>query len=257
MNDLMNNNIETVTETVTETNNQTPTLEETAQTLGVSTGDLETFRPYDSSLPVPELKGFRTVKCLYKVNPKTKTSAGENSYIRVADYITEDLVIGKVQELASVIIGYLQTEEDKLIKSYHLTGVKTVKESDLTIESIIEAIEASGTSQRLNKEKIESWFTTEMEVSLYGLFATKLQVIDTDNPTDDEIEKIAGVLGAYKSKFVGLASGKTHYREPDIKALQAVLSSTGADNTFIGGRFSLRLEKMLQTDSDSLLLSLG
>ena len=239
-----------------ETNNQTPTLEDTAQTLGVSTGDLETFRPYDSALPVPELKGYRTVKCLYKMNPRTKKAAGENSYIRVADYITEDLVIGKVQELASVIVGYLQTEEDKLIKGYHLSGVTGVKESDLTIDAIIEAIEASGTSQRLNKEKIENWFTAELESPLLNLFAERLQIADSDNPTDEELESLQTVLTAYKSKFVGLASGKTHYREPDIKALQGVLHSTGAENTFIGGRFSVRLEKMLTSDNDILLLSL-
>lgn len=233
-----------------------PTLQDNATSLGVSVGDLETFRPYDSALPVPALKGYRTVKCLYKKNPKTGKSLAENSYIRVADYISEDLVLSKITSLASIVVGYLQGEEDKLIKQYHVDGASQVSEKDLTIDAIIEAIESSSVSQRLNKEKIEDWYQMEMVDDLTVLFSDKLS-IDIDNePTENELEKLQIVLNAYKGKFVGLASGKTHYKEPDIKAMIEVMDVTGAKDTFIGGRFSVRLEKMLITDSDSLLMSL-
>ena len=241
------------TETIGTTN-----IENTAHNLGVSVGDLETFRPYDSALPVPALKGYRTVKCLYKVNPRTKVAMAENSYIRVADYITEDLVIGKMNELASIVVDYLQAEEDKLIKSYHVAGALTVKESDLTIESIVEAIEASGVSQRLNKEKIEAWFSAEIEDSLVSLFATKLDIdLSEDAITEEVTEKLLIAVTAYKTKFCSLASGKTHYRDSDVDSLVQVLEATGADDTFIGGRFKVRLLKMKEVTTDSLLLSLG
>lgn len=216
--------------------------------------DVNTFRPYDSQLPVPVIAGFRVVKCLYKVNPKTKVAAAENSYIRVPAHITEEVVAARISELAPYLVGYLQAEEDKLIKERHIAGLERLTPEFLTLDRVIEALESAGVSQRLNKETIEAWFTAEMYEPLMVAFADKMGVGEA--PTEEQTSKLSSILSVYKAKFGSLASGKTHYRVEEAEMLLRALEVTGAGDTLIGGKFVARLGKMKDSTSADLLLAL-
>ena len=225
-------------------------------TAEINSQDVGAFRPYDSALPVPTLKGTRTVKLLYKKNPKTGKSMAENSFIRVADYLTEDLVVSKVNELASYVVSFLQAEEDKLIKSYHVAGAKRIEDRDLSLDAIIESLEASMVSSRLNKEKIAEWFKLTMEEQLIVIIASKLGLPHVEVASEAELEKIETIVLAYKAKFESFASGKTYYRKEEAESLLRALELTGADKSFIGSKFIGRLDKMINDKPDDLLMSL-
>ena len=212
------------------------------------------FKEYDSQLSIPETSDSRIVKCLYQINKQTGKKAGENSYIRIpTDHISEAVISERIAELAPYIVGFLQDEEDKLIKAAHKTGVTSLYTPNLTLDAIIEALESSESGSRLNKEKIAAWFDEYLANDLLLKFSEKLGVTDINAITQDQADKIETILEAYKAKFCMLASGKTSFNESDCDALINVLEKTGADSNPIGARFVIRLTKMKEKTQDALL----
>lgn len=217
--------------------------------------DVNAFRPYDSQLgEQPALAGYRNVKCLYKMNKQTGIAAGDNSQIRIEDGISEEVVIERITELAPYLIGFLQGEQDKIVKKLHLAGMTLLSPKQYGLDEVIAALEASGVSQRLNKEQIEAWFTETMYEPLLVAFADKMGV--TEHPTEQEQAKLDTVLAVYKAKFGSLASGKTHYRVEEADMLLKAIEVTGAETTNLGKRFVARLTKMKATTGNDLLLAL-
>ena len=218
--------------------------------------NLHTFKPYDSQLAIPVPDGQRLVKCLYKTNLKTGKIAGENSYILVPEkHLDEDVVVENVAILAPYISAYLQSVEDGIIKEHHKNGGKGFSDTFLSLAKILESLDAAGQGSRLNKEKIENWFGSEMMDKLMVAFADKMGV-DLLQPTDAEIEKLAQVTGVYKAKFASLASGKTCYKKEEAELLQKALEVTEVLDTPLGARFNIRLEAMKSVTSNDLLMSL-
>ena len=221
----------------------------------VTEADTNTYRPYDSQLgEQPSIAGYRNVKCLYKTNAKTGKVAADNSQIRIEDDITEKVITERVAELAPYLIGFLQGEQDKIVKKLHLQGMTLLSPKQYGLDAVVAALEAAGTGHRLNKEQIEQWFNTEMLEPLMVAFADKMGV--SEQPTEAEEKKLETVLQVYRSKFGSLASGKTHYRKEDAESLQKALDITEATSGVLGERFYVRLEKMKTDTVEDLLLSL-
>ena len=216
--------------------------------------DVNTFKEYDSALTIPAVEGYRAVKCLYKKNPKTGKAAGTNSFVRVPDSITAASVTEKLAGLMPHVIQYLQEEENKLVKAQHVAGATMINPDSLGLDSILAAFEASGTNNRLNKERVEEWFAGSMLESLMVAFADKMGLSDT--PTEAELSKLEQITGVYKAKFASLASGKTSYRPEEAELMLKALEVTGANSTEIGGRFVVRLERMKTVSNDDLMLAL-
>jgi len=216
--------------------------------------DINHFRPYDSQLPVPDLKGYRTVKCLYKT-PKGATKAEyANSYIRVSDHITEQAVADKLADFAPYFVAYLQEQENALVKELHKRGETKVASDYLSLDTLLAFLEESNTSSRLNGDAIAAWFNDYMRDSLLIAFSEKMGL--SDEPTAAELEKLAAILSTYENKYKSLASGKTAYRKEEAELLQRALEVTEADKTTIGARFYKRLEAMKTATADDLLMSL-
>ena len=222
----------------------------------LNVGDsLYTFKAYDSQLAIPAKEGERVVKCLYKTNLKTGKIAGENSYIVVPEkHLDESVVIENAAMLAPYISAYLQSVEDGIIKEHHKNGGKGFSDSFLSLAKILESLDDAGQGNRLNKEKIETWFNAEMKDSLLVAFADKMGVGEV--PTESELAKLEQVTSVYKAKFESLASGKTHYRKEEAELMQKALEVTEVLDTNIGARFYGRLEKMKEATSNDLLMSL-
>lgn len=216
--------------------------------------DINHFRPYDSQLPVPELKGYRTVKVIYRENKKTGEKAGETSYIRIPDYITEQAVADKLEQFMPFFVSYLQSQEDELIKQLHKNGATEIKEGTLSLDAVLEHLENSQQSVRLNSEKIVEWFRDNMADKLADAFAEKMGV--SEEPTEAELEKLVTIVGVYEKKLASLASPKTAYRPEEAETLQKALEVTGGKDTVVGSRFYKRLEDMKTKTPEDLLLSL-
>lgn len=225
-------------------------VKEELEKLGEKLGE---FRAYDSQLPIAEIAGTRIVKCLYQINPKTKTKAQENAYVRLpTKHLTEEHICARVVELSPYILGWLQEQEDKEIKDLHKKGGLQVYTEYLSLDKIIEVLEAASESSRLNKEKIETWFTDKLEAELAELFGAKMGL--NESSSEHEVNKLVLVLAAYKAKFAQLASPKSYLKEEDCLAMIKVIQSVDeARDSILGIRFVSKLGEMNKKVDDLLL----
>lgn len=216
--------------------------------------ELGKFKAYDSQLPIAEIEGTRIVKCLYQVNSKTGKKVAENAYCRIpVKHLTEEVIVERIAELTPYVLGFLQAEEDKIVKERHKSGGLNVYPESMSIDQIIELLEASETGARLNKEKIEKWFIDCMQDSLAELFAVKMGV--NENSSEEQLNKLELVLNAYKGKFASLASGKTFITQADCNAMISCIERAELQNSLLGSRFIKRLQGM-QVKNEELLMAL-
>ena len=217
-------------------------------------GDL-VFLSYDATAPVVEA-GKRTVKLMYKVNPKTQKAAGVNSCLLVEPITSEDLTSEIQAKLVPHIINMLEVEQDKLVRTAHLSGVESVSSDSIDIEAIITSLETVRASTRMNKEVITSWFEANMKDTLTVLFADKLGVSEV--PTEKDAENITRFLDVYKNKFNGLASNLVSYqKEEAVKLMEAVTKCDVDKNTdLVSAKIIEKLDKMVNPASSSELMDL-
>lgn len=217
--------------------------------------ELGQFKAYDSQLTIADITGTRIIKCLYQKSPKTGLLAQANSYVRIpTKHLTEEFVVSRIAELSPFVVEWLQGVETDIIKASHKKGALNVFISGLSIDSIVEHLEASSESGRLTKEKIEAWYVAEVQDGLEELFADKMSI--NEHSTDAEVAKLELIVGAYKIKFTGLANGKAYLKAADCDALMNVINTVdGAADTVLGARFLVKLEKM-KGAVDELLVSL-
>jgi len=222
--------------------------------LGLNLGE---FKPYDSQLPIADINGTRIVKMLYQKGKDGKKKVAQNSYVRIPTaHLTEQVVIERIVELAPYVLSYLQEQEDVGIKEMHKAAASKIYCEHLDLDKIIERMEASNEGARLNKEKIEAWFTECLQGSLIVMFADKLAPgIEINDLDATKLEKLELVINAYKAKFASLASPKTFIQEEDCASMIKVLDLASDEGSNIAKRFIARLEKMSQKQ-DNLLMSL-
>lgn len=215
--------------------------------------ELGKFKAYDSQLTIPDITGTRIYKCLYQASTKGGTKAQENAYVRIpTKHLTEEHIVASIAELTPHILGWLQGIEDTMIKDTHKKGGLQIFTQYLTLDKLIEQLEASNEGSRLNKEKIEAWYTSTVQDELAELFATKMQL--TESSSEAELAKLELVLNAYKMKFTSLAGGKTYIKPDDCAAMISVITGCPtAAASLIGIRFVARLEKMSSKEDETLL----
>jgi hypothetical protein len=213
------------------------------------------FKPYDSQLPVSEIKGTRVVTCLYKAVKRDGVlvpSEFSNTYVRVpVSHLTEKLVIEQASELAPFVLAYLQGIEDAMIKDGHKSGLTRVYTDGLSIARLIEKLEESSNTGRLNKERIKQWFDAEVAEVLAVKFAAKMGL--DENSSEAELSKLDAVLAAYSGKFESLAGGKAFIKEQDCLAMIGVIKTCQLEDDNLGSRFLVRLENMTKKEEDLLL----
>lgn len=229
---------------------QTITRNEELARLGEKLGE---FKAYDSQLPLADITGTRIIKCLYQKNPNTGTKAQENSYVRIpTKHLTEELILKEIASLTPHILTWLQNLEDVAIKDSHKNGLLNVFCDGLSLDSLVEKLEESNDGSRLNKEKVEKWFTDHLEEALAEKFLVKMGV-DLELASDKDLAKLEQVLTAYKAKFASLASPKCFIQEADCVAMINVIKSCEAETSLLGSRFVTRLTKMQEKEEDLLL----
>lgn len=219
------------------------------EALGEKLGE---FKAYDSQLPVAEIAGTRIIKCLYQAPKDKNKPKRENAYVRIpCKHLTEELIVERVAELAPYFLEFMQGKEDELIKEDHKNNILNVFTASLSIDKLVDYLEEKGEGARLNKDKIEKWFADTIYSSLLEQFASKLGLDETSD--EAELVKLEIVINAYKKKFVSLASGKTYIADDDCKAMVAVITKCGADESLLGKRFIARLEGMKEKEEEVLL----
>ena len=191
------------------------------------------FEAYDPQLTIPAVDGARIVKCLYQVNAKDGTKVQENAYIMIPTaHLSIAIVIEQAEVLAPYVLKYLQELEGVEIRGLHKKGAEEIAAGSLSLEAIIEKLEAKEAGSRLNKEAIEVWYDKEVESTVLELFLVKMGIEDVEGITEDEAGRLELVVKAYKLKFVSLASGRSSMKAADCEAMLSLLDSLEEQGTF-------------------------
>lgn len=215
-------------------------LEKTAETLGE-------FKAYIPEMEIPEIKGTRVVKCIYRGENAKKLS---NQYCRVpTKHLTLDVVKANFEKLAPFVLDMLQAEEDKLIKNDHKNGALRIYTEYLSLDKILSSLEENSTNGRLNGEQITEWFESKLQDILMLTLAEKLN-LDPDNNIDSS--KLVMLCNTFKNRFVSLASPKTILQDSEREQLLKALSLLD-DQDIIASKLSNRIETMKTKVADAVM----
>lgn len=190
------------------------------------------FMDYNPKAPVtPNKEGYRVAKLMYKVNPKTGKAAADNACL-IVPHITESEVRENIDSLIKHVVTMLESEQDKIIRSYHLDKVSFVEPSQIDIPAIITALETVAVSGRLNKDMITVWFDQYILNELTTLCADNLGLTaDTlETALADKESRLNLMLKAYKDMLVKLASNTTIYQPPQAEKLLKAIELCVADS---------------------------
>lgn len=225
-----------VTGTDTETVGEVTTL---------SLSGLVRFAAYDPKTPTLPVLGGRVVPLCYKGKTVDKVFVPA----KLANSCIEIPLLDKVQIAANMeslmphVVAYLETVQDSIAKELHAAKVGEVQESSFSIGAILTKLEATTSSNRMSKEDAEQWFDTTVADNLAVLFADKFGM--SDDPTEDEIDKLNSICAVYKKNLSALAGPKTSYKVEEAEMLKKVLELTDAKDSAIGTRMFNRLDKMI------------
>lgn len=206
-----------------------------------------TFMEYDPKAPVTtNTAGYRVAKVMYKMNMKTKTVAGENSCM-ILPHVTADDVHAHLDALTKHIVSMLESEQDKIIKGYHLDKVTFVEPDQVSIEAIIEALEAVAVSGRINKEMIQEWFDAYMLDGLSILIAEKLGC-DIELLAEPA-SKLAMQVKIYADSYAKMASNTTQYQPEQAtllkQAIEKAIDTDEGKQAVMTAKMVDKLDKMI------------
>lgn len=256
------NNLESTTQTTNVTTDNVSIMEERAkmraelESLGEKLGE---FKPYDSAITPAHINLTRVVKCLYKATKDSKTgemipSKHENSIVRIpTSHISAEVVTDNIEALMPHIISMLQTVEDAEIKEIHKKGQLNVFVDGLSIGNLIDKLDASNESARMNGEQISKWFGEIIAPRLSEVIADKLGWSLEELAMDSlKQAKVENILESYCKRFVSLASPKASIKEIDREAMKRAISLAEASLDLVASRFITRLDKMAESEKDAL-----
>lgn len=152
-------------------------------------------------------------------------------------------VMSNIQALAPVVVEYLHSVQDKIVRERIDAGALNIAMADVSIAACIEYLESNSESGRLTKEVVASWFNETIAEPLAVTLADRLGVSAT--PTDAESAKILAVVDAFKGKVAALAGGKTAYEPKVCTSLISALNLAPSGDV-LATRFTARLNKMIE-----------
>ena len=152
----------------------------------------------------------------------------------------------KLEILKPLLVEMLESTQDKIFKNLlDANGtagtVVDIADSDISLDACIAYLQDSNAGERLTKESIGVWFSTELEDKLMIALATKLGVGEI--PSDSDSKKIELICNEYKAKLQAMAGGKTSYNEKLAVSIKKALELVPEDKLAI--KFNTRLDAMI------------
>lgn len=152
-------------------------------------------------------------------------------------------VVSNIQALAPVVVEYLHSVQDKIVRERIDAGALSISMDEISIAGCIEYLDSNSESGRLTKEVVAAWFNETIAEPLAVTLADRLGVSAT--PTDAESAKILAVVEAFKGKVAALAGGKTAYEPKVCTSLISALNLAPSGDV-LATRFTARLNKMIE-----------
>ena len=191
------------------------------------------------------LAGQRLVTACYR-NNTTSALSRTNRAVSIPKLSNEEISI-KMPVLLPLVVEYLETVQDKIFKQLldanGVCGVvNEIADSSIGLDAVIEFLSDSSGGERLTKESICNWYSSNLEGQLMVALASKLGISETC--TDAESKRIELISNEYKAKFAAMAGGKTSYNEKLATSLKNALTFASPDDS-LAIKFNVKLDKMI------------
>ena len=160
-------------------------------------------------------------------------------------FIQAEAITQNMPGLIDHVRAMLESAQDGIVRSLYESSDGTltqVSDSELSIASCINFLEAEAQGSRLTKEIISGWFDSSVRDYLYIIIGEKLKYSMDSELTPEQDATITKHLNGYRGLYESLAGGKTILQPSQITSLRKVLELVDTDE--IGSKLGARLSQM-------------
>lgn len=190
------------------------------------------------------LTGQRLVRLIAKSARGTNTPSNPNLAQSMAvsiPYITMDEVVAAIDKLIPHVIGLVQDTQDKIIREYRIeSGNEEINQSLIDVNAVIAWLDSSATGERVSKEYLQEWFTSEYE----DITKQWINRIAGGDLSEIVIEQKTNLM---RDMLAGWASPKYSPNIPSLKAQIRFMSDCVANNCA-----DIRMSGMMKKAQDML-----
>lgn len=219
------------------TSNTTPT---TPTDLGLQLGEV---LAYNATVPPTDIAGTRTALFLYRAASKGGTAKRDNSYVRIPQHLTSQVLADSFDKLVPYVRTYLEGIEDGMLKAQFEGGTVKFYTEHMDLDKILAKLERDGMGA-LSKDKIGKWFADNVAQKLSDLYCAKIGITGGESDSPEQLAKVAQVVGSQRKMFESLAVEDTYIAQATCDTMLATLMKTGTDTGVIGGLLVEKLDAM-------------
>ena len=199
------------------------------------------------------LTGQRLAKVGYK---SSKTSPAKFPSICVSvPFVDTDDVKGNISRLMPYIKEMISNAQDGIIRSLYESShgaLSNVSDDDISVNSVINFLEAEQSGGRLTKEFLENWFDSQVKTNLTVVIADKLGF---DLSTDEQEVTVEKHVKVYRDLISSLSGGKTILTTVQMNGVERALEVSSVDDE-VKDKLVNRIKKMKEQPKMEELLEL-
>lgn len=199
------------------------------------------------------LTGQRLAKVGYK---STKTNPAKFPSICVSvPFVNNADIMENIDRLMPYIKDMVQNAQDGIVRSLYESSdgaLSSVSDEDISVNSVINFLEAEQSGGRLTKEFLESWFDSQVKNNLTVIIADKLGF---DLETDEQVITTEKHVKVYRDLISSLSGGKTILTTVQMNGIERALEVSSVDDE-VKNKLVNRIKKMKEAPKMEELLAL-
>ena len=199
------------------------------------------------------LTGQRLAKVGYK-SGKNAPAKFPSICVSVPVVDTDD-VKGNINRLMPYIKEMVSNAQDGIIRSLYESSqgaLSNVSDDDISVNSVINFLEAEQSGGRLTKEFLENWFDSQVKTNLTVVIADKLGF---DLSTTEQEEICEKHVKVYRDLISSLSGGKTVLTHVQMNGVERALEVSSVDDE-VKDKLINRIKKMKEQPKMEDLLEL-
>lgn len=216
--------------------------------------DIKPFKAGDKAL-----SGQRLAKVWYKTTKKNPAKFPSVA-VSIPPILMSTLTEQQREALDPFLRTLLENAQDGIVKSLYESSqgsLKTVQDSEISVDACIGFLRAESEGSRLTAEMIEKWFDSELAENLFALVTQKLGFLSNDADatlTPDQEKTVEKHVRIYRDVMTMLQSGgKSVMAEKQIQGCRRALElAPDADDPMVE-RLTERLAVMEGKNKEEFL----
>ncbi len=157
--------------------------------------------------------------------------------------VSQDDVVNVIDRLLPHIVGMVQDAQDKIVREWRIEhGRNDLDAAVLSMDSVIEYLDATAAGDRMSTEYLQQWFTEEYKDAAMEYIANAMKVDVVNGEYPEAVEQKCNIL---RDMFAGFSSPKYSPPIPKLKAMIAFAASVSEVDGRMGA-MTAKARRMLQ-----------